>query len=80
MKTKTKKTSRHTKYKVGTCKLTVTVDNEDKVRVHRKAVRLGYKDDSAYLREVVHQAVWDEILTDEDYETLKRMKSSQENQ
>ena len=66
-------------YKVGTCKLTVTVENEDKVRVHRRAVRQGFKDDSAYLREIIHQAVWDEVLTEEDYETLKRMRIQQEN-
>ena len=55
--------TRHTRYKVGTCKLTVTVENEDKVRVHRKAVRGKYKDDSAFLRELIHEAVWDEPFT-----------------
>ena len=72
------KKTRHTRYKVGTCKLTVTVENEDKVRVHRKAVRGKYKDDSAYLREVIHEAVWDEPLTAEDYDTLKKMREQQE--
>lgn len=75
-----KRKTRHAKYKVGTCKLTVTVENEDKVRVFRRAVRQGYKDASAYLREMIHQAVWDEVLTEEDYETLKQMKAEQENQ
>ena len=70
--------TRHTRYKVGTCKLTVTVENEDKVRVHRKAVRGKYKDDSAYLRELIHNAVWDEPLTAEDYDTLKQMLKDQE--
>ena len=75
---KDQKKSRHTRYKVGTCKLTVTVSNDDKVRVHRKAVNGKYKDDSAYLRELIHEAVWDEPLTDEDYETLKKMREEQE--
>jgi len=70
--------TRHTRYKVGTCKLTVTVENEDKVRVHRKAVRGKYKDDSAFLREMIHEAVWDEPLTAEDYDTLKKMREQQE--
>ena len=70
--------TRHTRYKVGTCKLTVTVENEDKVRVHRKAVRGKYKDDSAFLRELIHEAVWDEPLTAEDYDTLKKMREQQE--
>lgn len=74
---KTTKT-RHTRYKVGICKLTVTVENEDKLRVHRKAVNGNYKDDSAYLRELIHEAVWDEPLTAEDYETLKKMREQQE--
>ena len=72
------KKTRHARYKVGTCKLTVTVENEDKVRVHRKAVRGKYKDDSAYLRELIHNAVWDEPLTAEDYDTLKQMLKDQE--
>lgn len=72
------KKTRHARYKVGTCKLTVTVENEDKVRVHRKAVRQQYKDDSAYLRELIHNAVWDEPLTAEDYDTLKQMLKDQE--
>jgi hypothetical protein len=72
------KKTRHARYKVGTCKLTVTVENEDKVRVHRKAVRGKYKDDSAYLREIIHEAVWDEPLTAEDYDTLKKMREQQE--
>ena len=72
------KKTRHARYKVGTCKLTVTVENEDKVRVHRKAVRGKYKDDSAHLREVIHEAVWDEPLTAEDYDTLKKMREQQE--
>lgn len=72
------KLTRHTRYKVGTCKLTVTVSNDDKVRVHRKAVNGNYKDDSAYLRELIHEAVWDEPLTPEDYETLKKMRKAQE--
>ena len=70
--------TRHTRYKVGTCKLTVTVENEDKVRVHRKAVNGKYKDDSAYLRALIHEAVWDEPLTAEDYDTLKKMRAAQE--
>ena len=70
--------TRHTRYKVGTCKLTVTVENEDKVRVHRKAVRGKYKDDSAFLRELIHEAVWDEPLAAEDYDTLKKMREQQE--
>ena len=70
--------TRHTRYKVGTCKLTVTVENEDKVRVHRKAVRGKYKDDSAFLRELIHEAVWDEPLTAKDYDTLKKMREQQE--
>ena len=65
--------TRQGKYRVGTCKITVTVDNEDKVRVHRRAVRIGYKDDSALLRELIHEAVWQEPLLPEDYETLKSM-------
>ena len=72
------KKTRHARYKVGTCKLTVTVENEDKVRVHRKAVRGKYKDDSAYLREMIHEAVWDEPLLPEDYDTLKKMREQQE--
>ena len=70
--------TRHGKYRVGTCKLTVTVDNETKVRVHRRAVREGKEDDSAYLRGLITEAVWDEPLTDEDYETLKKMRAAQE--
>ena len=70
--------TRHARYKVGTCKLTVTVENEDKVRVHRKAVRGKYKDDSAFLCELIHEAVWDEPLTAEDYDTLKKMRKQQE--
>ena len=73
-KTKT----RHGKYKVGTSKLTVTVENEDKIRVHRKAVNNGFKDDSAYLRSLIHEAVWDEPLTAEDYEALKKLPQEQE--
>lgn len=73
-----KQKTRHTRYKVGTCKLTVTVENEDKVRVHRKAVNGNYKDDSAYLRELIHEAVWDEPLTPEDYDMLKKMRKLQE--
>ena len=69
--------TRHGKYRVGTCKLTVTVDNETKVRVHRRAVREG-KDDSAYLRGIITEAVWDEPLIEEDYETLKKMRIAQE--
>lgn len=72
------KATRHTRYKVGTCKLTVTVENEDKLRVHRKAIRGGYKDDSAYLRELIHEAVWDEPLTEEDYKKLIAMRKDQE--
>ena len=78
MKTTTKKKTRHARYKVGTCKITVTVDNEDKVRVHRKAVNEGYPDDSAFLRGLIHEAVWDEPLLPEDYEELKRMVKEQE--
>lgn len=74
----TKARTRHARYKVGTCKLTVTVENEDKVKLHRKAVRLDKKDDSAFLRELVHEAVWDEPLLPEDYDTLKKMRKQQE--
>lgn len=70
--------TRHQKYKIGTCKLTVTVSNDDKVRVHRKAVNGNYKDDSAFLRELIHEAVWDEPLLAEDYDQLKRMRQEQE--
>lgn len=73
-----KNKTRHGKYKVGTCKLTVTVENEDKLRVHRKAVNNGYKDDSAFLRALIHEAVWDEPLTQEDYDTLKKLQLEQE--
>lgn len=72
------KKTRHARYKVGTCKLTVTVENEDKVKLYRKAARLEKKDASAYLRELVHEAVWDEPLTASDYETLKKMRKLQE--
>lgn len=72
------KKSRHGRYRVGTCKLTCTVDNEDKVRVHRSAVRQGYADDSAFLRALIHEAVWDEQLLPEDYDTLKKMAEDQE--
>ncbi len=72
-----KKKSRHGKYKVGTCKLTVTVENEDKVRVQRRAIRNGYKDASAFLRELIHEAVWDEPLLPEDYDTLKKLSAEQ---
>lgn len=78
MKQEQKKKSRHEKYKVGTCKITVTVENEDKVRVARRATNMGYKDSSAYLREIIHEAVWDVVLTDDDYETLKKMRAEQE--
>lgn len=73
-----KKKSRHGKYKVGTCKLTVTVDNEDKLRVHRKAINNGFKDDSAFLRALIHEAVWDEPLLPEDYDQLKALQQIQE--
>jgi hypothetical protein len=72
-----KKKSRHGRYRVGTCKLTVTVENEVKVRVHRKAVNDG-KDDSEYLRGLITEAVWDEPLLPEDYDTLKKMREAQE--
>ena len=73
-----KKKSRHGKYKVGTCKITVTVDNEDKQRVHRKAINNGFKDDSAFLRALIHEAVWDEPLLPEDYDQLKALQQIQE--
>ena len=73
-----KRKTRHARYKVGTCKLTFTVENEDKVKLYRKAVRLEKKDTSAYLREMVHEAVWDEPLLPEDYDTLKKMREAQE--
>lgn len=73
-----KKKSRHGKYRPGTCKLTVTVENEDKVRVHRKAMNGGYKDDSAFLRALIHEAVWDEPLLPEDYDQLKQLQLEQE--
>lgn len=74
----TKKRSRHTRYKVGICKMTVTVDNEDKVRADRKASREGYADTSAWLRGLIHEAVWDEPLLPEDYDKLKAMMAKQE--
>ncbi len=73
-----RKKTRHCRYKVGTCKLTVTVDNEDKLRVCRRAHSRGYKDMSEYLRSVIHDAVWDEPLLPEDYEKLKMMSAEQE--
>lgn len=73
-----KRRTRHARYKVGTCKITVTVENEDKVKLHRKAVRLEKKDDSEYLRQLIHDAVWDEPLLPEDYDTLKKMRKQQE--
>ena len=79
MRTETpKRKTRHARYKVGTCKLTVTVENEDKVKLCRKAARLEKKDASAYLREMIHEAVWDEPLLPEDYDTLKKMREQQE--
>ena len=72
------KKTRHGRYKVGTCKLTVTVENEDKLRVHRKALNNGYKDDSAFLRALIHEAVWDEPLLPEDYDALKKLQQEQE--
>ena len=72
------KKSRHGKYRPGTCKITVTVDNEDKVRVHRKAVNNGYDNDSAFLRAIIHEAVWDEPLLPEDYDQLKELRQEQE--
>lgn len=73
-----RKRTRHGQYKIGTVKITVTVDNEDDVRSKRKAKRMGYKDRSDWLRETIHQAVWDEPLTAEDYDTLKEMLRKQE--
>ena len=73
-----KKKTRHAKYKVGITKLTVTVDNEDAVRTKRKAKREGYKDASAYLRGLIHEAVWDEPLLPEDRQELDRMYRKQE--
>lgn len=73
-----KKTNRHGRYKVGTVKLTVTVDNEDKLRVEHRAQNRGYKDVSSFLREAIHQAVWDEPLLPEDYEKLAEMTKAQE--
>lgn len=70
--------TRHTKYKVGVCKITVTVDNEDDVRSKRKSKREGYPDRSAWLRALIHEAVWDEPLLPEDYDELKRMREKQE--
>lgn len=74
----TKKRTRHARYKVGVCKMTVTVDNEDCVRAKRKSAREGYADTSAWLRGLIHEAVWDEPLLPEDYEELKRMREKQE--
>ena len=71
------KRTRHGQYKVGTSKLTCTVSNEDKVRVHRYAISHDYEDTSAFLRELIHEAVWDEPLLPEDYETLKRIAEQQ---
>ena len=70
--------TRHMKYKIGTCKLTVTVDNETKVKVHRKAINEGI-DDSAYLRRIITEATWDEPLLPEDYDKLREMREKQEN-
>lgn len=78
MKDNPEKSKRHGRYKPGTCKITFTTDNEDKVRVDRRAHNRGYKDASAFLRELVHQAVWDEPLTEEDYDKLKKMRQQQE--
>lgn len=74
----TRKRTRHTKYKVGVCKMTVTVDNEDCVRAKRKSAREGYPNTSAWLRGLIHEAVWDEPLTSEDYDELKKMHEKQE--
>lgn len=72
-----KKQSRHGRYRVGTVKLTVTVENEDAVRVERRSIVRGYKDVSAFLRETIHQAVWDEPLLPEDYAKLSAMLEKQ---
>lgn len=75
---KTKNKNRHGRYKVGTVKLTVTVDNEDKLRVERRSMNRGYENVSAFLREAIHQAVWDEPLLPEDYEKLAKMIKEQQ--
>lgn len=72
-----KQKTRHARYRVGVCKMTVTVDNEDCVRAKRKAAREGYVDTSAWLRGLIHEAVWDEPLLPEDYDELKRMLEKQ---
>ena len=77
-KTASRGKTRHGKYKVGTCKLTVTVENEVKVRVDRYAETHDYADASAFLRELIHDAVWDEPLLDEDYDRIKAMRKEQE--
>jgi len=73
-----KKNTRHARYRVGVCKMTVTVDNEDCVRAKRKAKNEGYADTSAWLRGLIHEAVWDEPLLPEDYDELKAMREKQE--
>lgn len=78
MSNEKRKRTRHARYKVGVCKMTVTVDNEDCVRAKRKSAREGYADTSAWLRGLIHEAVWDEPLLPEDYEELKRMREKQE--
>ena len=77
-KNQTKRKTRHARYRVGVCKMTVTVDNEDCVRAKRKAKREGYDDTSAWLRGLIHEAVWDEPLMPEDYDELKAMREKQE--
>ena len=70
--------SRHNKYKIGTVKLTVTVENEDKFKLYRKATTQDYPDASSLLREIIHEAVWDTPLTKSDYAALAALRKKQE--
>lgn len=78
MSMKPKATTRHNKYKIGTTKLTCTVENEDAVKCDREAENRGFKDRSEYLRFIIHEAVYDVALLPEDYDTLKQMRIKQE--
>ena len=72
------KRTRHARYKVGVCKMTVTVDNADCVRAKRKSAREGYPTTSAWLRRLIHATVCDEPLTDADLDALRQMQAKQE--
>lgn len=70
--------TRHNKYRVGICKLTVTVKNDIKIRLSRVAEKKGYRDMSAYLRELIGSAVSQEPINVDDIELLNKMKKQQE--